>query len=299
MLSWLGKACTSPRNNAGSSFVRQYLATSFWAAVYNVFFHPLASYPGPPLRAAFYFPDAISLLRGKAYRDTRNLHEKYGSVVRTSPNGLSYNTAQAWKDIYALKPDRTELAKDPDFYEPEPTANQSDHSRIRRLYAHAFTDTALLEQSPLLTRYFDLLVSKLKQKINGPEQGRVDLMAYYNFTTFDIIGDLTLGEPFGALESGEYHPWIRYYRLTDRIRDMMGAVKFLGVLRCAAIYPAVKTALAFLMIIMPSVNAKRVAHRAFARNKIEQRLDLKTDRKDFMTYASFSTINIPGGASAE
>ena len=67
-------------------------------------------------------------------------------------------------------------------------ANQSDHSRMRRLYAHAFTDTALLEQSPLLTRYFDLLVSKLKQKIDGPEQGRVDVMAYYNFTTFDIIG---------------------------------------------------------------------------------------------------------------
>ncbi|KAI4203607.1 MAG: hypothetical protein LQ346_001754 [Caloplaca aetnensis] len=196
-----------------------YLATSIWAAVYNLFFHPLASFPGnpslvkrdrsrskadgntpigPPLRAAFYFPDAISLLRGKAYRDTRRLHEKYGSVVRTSPNGLSYNTAQAWKadiDIYALKSDRTEHAKDPDFYEPEPTANQSDHARIRRLYAHAFTDTALLEQSPLLTRYFDLLVSKLKQKIDGPEQGQVDLMAYYNFTTFDIIGYLPVLSP--------------------------------------------------------------------------------------------------------
>lgn len=59
---------------------------------------------------------------------------------------------------------------------------------MRRLYAHAFTDTALLEQAPLLTRYFELLVFKLKQKIDGPEQGRVDLMAYYNFTTFDIIG---------------------------------------------------------------------------------------------------------------
>ncbi|KAL8914332.1 MAG: hypothetical protein Q9171_001052 [Xanthocarpia ochracea] len=210
-----------------------YLATSIWAAIYNLFFHPLASYPGNPfslkhhgrrlrvdihdftgpvLRAAFYFPDAISILSGRAYLDTRRLHEKYGNVVRTSPSALSYNTAQGWKDIYALKSDRSELAKDPNFYEPGPnilSANQSDHTRMRRLYAHAFTDTALLEQSPLLTRYFDLLVSKLKQKIDGPEQGRVDLMAYYNFTTFDIIGDLTLGEPFGALETGEYHSFIK------------------------------------------------------------------------------------------
>ncbi|KAL8989812.1 MAG: hypothetical protein Q9177_001382 [Variospora cf. flavescens] len=104
---------------------------------------------------------------------------------------------------------------------------QSDHARIRRLYAHAFTDTALLEQAPLLAGYFELLISKLKQRINGPEQGRVDLTTYYNFTTFDIIGylafpnlrlanrseilgrDLTLGEPFGALTNDEYHPWIK------------------------------------------------------------------------------------------
>lgn len=69
---------------------------------------------------------------------------------------------------------------------------------------------------------------------------------------------------------------------------MMGAIKFLGVLRCAAIYPAVKSALGLLMIIMPSINAKRAAHREFARTRIERRLDLKTDRKDFMTYASFN-----------
>lgn len=59
---------------------------------------------------------------------------------------------------------------------------------MRRLCAHAFTDTALFEQAPLLTWYFELLVSKLKQRVDGPEQGRVDIMAYYNFTTFDIIG---------------------------------------------------------------------------------------------------------------
>ena len=67
-------------------------------------------------------------------------------------------------------------------------ATQSEHTRLRRLFAHAFTDTALLEQAPLLTHYFDLLVSKLKQKIDGPEHGKVDIMAWYNFTTFDIIG---------------------------------------------------------------------------------------------------------------
>ncbi|KAL8776207.1 MAG: hypothetical protein Q9213_008357, partial [Squamulea squamosa] len=108
----------------------------------------------------------FSLLRGKDYLKTLRLHEKYGSVVRVSPTALSYNTAQAWRDIYALKSDRTEFVKDPNFYEKEPNIlamNQNDHARVRKLYGNAFTDTALLEQAPLLTRYFDLLIAKLKQ----------------------------------------------------------------------------------------------------------------------------------------
>lgn len=67
-------------------------------------------------------------------------------------------------------------------------ANQTDHTRFRKLFAHAFSDSALLEQESLLTHYFDLLIMKLKLQIDGPAQGRVDMMAYYNFTTFDIIG---------------------------------------------------------------------------------------------------------------
>ena len=71
-------------------------------------------------------------------------------------------------------------------------ANQTDHTRIRKLFSHAFSDSALLEQEPLLTIYFKLLISKLKEQIDGPAQGRVDMMAYYNFATFDIIGYILL-----------------------------------------------------------------------------------------------------------
>ena len=85
-----------------------------------------------------------------------------------------------------------------------------------------------MEQEPLLTYYFELLVTKLKQRAGGPGAPYVDLMAYFNFVTFDIIGsvyycsplqlgiglthasDLCLGEAFGALEAEEYHTWIRF-----------------------------------------------------------------------------------------
>lgn len=53
--------------------------------------------PGPASRAALYFLECWSMLRGDAHITTQRLHEKYGSVVRIMPNALSFNTAQAWK----------------------------------------------------------------------------------------------------------------------------------------------------------------------------------------------------------
>jgi hypothetical protein len=56
---------------------------------------------GPVLRAAFQLPDLVSLLRGTAYKDTKALHDRYGSVVRLAPNTLSYNSSQAWKGLHS------------------------------------------------------------------------------------------------------------------------------------------------------------------------------------------------------
>lgn len=67
-------------------------------------------------------------------------------------------------------------------------ANPSDHARMRKLVSHAFSETALREQEPILTQYFDLLLSRLKGHLGGPTHGKVDIMSWYNFTTFDIIG---------------------------------------------------------------------------------------------------------------
>ncbi|MCJ1462457.1 hypothetical protein MMC07_001059 [Pseudocyphellaria aurata] len=264
------------------ALVGSYLISTLGTFVYNVYFHPLAKYPGPASRAVFYLPDLLSKLKGTGYKDVQRLHAQYGKVVRILPNTLSYTTAQAWKDIYSLRSDRTEMAKDPAFYirrKDQPTniiiANQTDHARIRKLLAHAFSDGALLEQESLLTLYFDLLVARLKQQIDGPAHGRVDMMAWYNFTTFDIIGDLVLGESFGALESGEYHPWIR---------NVFESAKLLGVIRLTAAFPAFGLLFKLVQFLIPSISSKRAAHLEFTGAKIEKRLDRKTDRKDFTTY---------------
>ena len=70
-------------------------------------------------------------------------------------------------------------------------------------------------------------------------------------------------------------------------------------MRFAAMYPAARLLLKFLRLIKPSLAARRVAHLAFTKAKIEKRLQRKTDRKDFMTYVSLSTARDLEGEEGE
>ena len=58
---------------------------------------------------------------------------------------------------------------------------------MRKLLSHAFSESALREQESLLTGYFDLLVSRLKEQSRNPAIDKIDLERWYNFTTIDTI----------------------------------------------------------------------------------------------------------------
>ena len=43
-------------------------------------------------------------------------------------------------------------------------ANNVDQTRIRKLFSHAFSESALQEQESILTGYFELFVSRLREQ---------------------------------------------------------------------------------------------------------------------------------------
>ena len=140
--------------------------------------------------------------------------------------------------------------------------------------AHAFAESSLREQESLIHSYCDLLVKRLYDQIEGPSKGNVDIVAWLNFTTFDIIGDLEFGEPFGGLERGEYHPWI------STIFDSLKMYPYKEVMDS---YPPLAGLLRALLGMVPSVAKAMSEHAEFTRVKVMQRLAKKTDRRDFMT----------------
>ena len=120
-------------------------------------------------------------------------HQKYGPVVRLSPNLLSYTESRAWKEIYGFgKSHAPPIPKDPDSYTPPPNGvpgllaalNDEYHAKTRRIFTPAFSERALREQESIFLGYVHVLVEKLKgeSKAGIP----IDMVRWLNFTTFDV-----------------------------------------------------------------------------------------------------------------
>ncbi|KAL8666884.1 MAG: hypothetical protein Q9202_001124 [Teloschistes flavicans] len=242
-------------------------------AVYNIYFHPLSRYPGPKAAAATKIPVAYVSWTGRLSHWQLALHERYDSdVVRISPDELSFISASAWQDMYGSRQGRINpFTKDLGIYAGVDnilTANDADHSRMRRLLSHAFSDKALRDQEPLVQTYVDNLMTGLRSHTEN-----VNLANWFNWTTFDIIGDLAFGEPFDCLKGKTYQPWVAM------LMDHLKYVVFLSVL--LRFPPLLQLATRFLPA--KAVQA-RIDHGRMSKEKVERRLESTTDRPDFMSY---------------
>ncbi len=164
------------------------------------------------------------------------------------------------------------------FAEGVVVSNNADHSRMRRLLSHAFSETALRKQEQIITHYLNLLVEKLHQQIQESEKGeaKVNLVQWYNFTTFDILGDLCFDESFGALNQGQYHSWVA---------NIFKSLKIARMFRVFRAYPIVGSVIFGLLKLFPQVTKAGEEHRAFTAKKTERRLNKQTDREDFIRFA--------------
>lgn len=243
--------------------------------------HPLAGFPGPALWAVSRIPHELGLVRGRIITDLAALHERYGDVVRVSPNSLSFIHPDAWQDIYARKPGQLPFSKDLLRYSKDLcingaqeilTADEGDHSRLRRVLTHGFSERSIREQEPLVKSNVGLLVRRLRERIqDGAVAGKVDMSRWLNWTTFDIIGDLAFGEPFGCLEQGEYHPWVSLIFDSVRGVSIMGSVKQFPWLNHV-----------FQSLLPASLMQKLYDHQKLGIEKIDRRLRFGSDRNDFL-----------------
>lgn len=245
---------------------------------YNIYFHPLAKFTGPKSYAASAIPVALAQLGGRFHLFTQAAHEKYGSIVRISPNELSIISAGAWDDVYARRQKNPPLARDPTFFndmlvDPRTLtmADDTNHIRLRKSMNGAFSARALAEQEPILKENVDLFMDKLEERA---QQGlETDLRSWYNYATFDLIGDFAFGESFRCLESSKYHEWVQF------VLDHFYVATLLQVVH--RFWPLNKL---LAMLLPASLIQKKEAHHRMALDKVRRRVQRDTQRLDFISY---------------
>ncbi|KAI6092809.1 putative cytochrome P450 [Hypoxylon rubiginosum] len=207
--------------------------------IYNLYFHPLHKFPGPKLYGASRIPWAIRHATGSQAFLTQKLHDKYGPVVRIGPGHLSFTDPRAWKDIYGHRvgadSSSAEMSKATTFtrvlrHVPPSIVNadREEHSRYRRALSHGFSSDAMRQQEPMITKYIDLLLQRLHQECDEGK-AKLNVEAWYNWTTFDIVGNLVFGQSFHCLENVNYHPWIEFIFRSIRFGSIMVALTYVGL----------------------------------------------------------------------
>ncbi|KAH8763760.1 cytochrome P450 [Diaporthe sp. PMI_573] len=215
--------------------------------LYNLFLHPLRKFPGPLAHRASVLPVAFKVARGRWTTGILPLSDKFGPVVRVAPNELVFTDPDAWKDIYGYQ--NGALAKGEEFPKaacfyrnrgvPPSIVSETreNHALLRRQMSPGFSDRSLREQEKIVRGYVDLLIERLRERCvpaHGDEDGAkaegrplcsasrtaIDMRLWFNYATFDIIGDLAFGESFGCLEHG---------RATDRVSSIEKGLQAQGM----------------------------------------------------------------------
>ncbi|KAJ7653938.1 cytochrome P450 [Mycena polygramma] len=175
--------------------------------------HPLSKYPGPMLCKVSKLWLTYISSGGKLHVYVKELHDKYGPIVRIGPNELSITDVSLLPSI--LGPNG--MPKGPLWQGRRISGKKGAgskeaargnligsrdtklHAEARKAWNRAFTPTAIRGYEPMLIRRVAQLVEAL-----GGEKGRsIDLSQWLSFFAFDFMGDIAFGGGFELMRDGD------------------------------------------------------------------------------------------------
>lgn len=207
--------------------------------------------------------------------DMLAVHQKYGPIVRVAPNELALSHESAWRDVMTGS---QELPKWTEYYkvqDPQPTYIMSapidEHAAIRRKLGQGFSDRAMREMEPIIQGYITQFSERLQQRCDEAQSEAnieknavvLDMHKWFNFLSFDLIGDLAFGESYDCLKNEEYHPWVAPIFEVTQISAIMSSMSH---------YPWLKRTL--LRVFRSVIETKLRDHQAHTRVKLEARMAL-------------------------
>ncbi|KAH9026090.1 high nitrogen upregulated cytochrome P450 monooxygenase 2 [Lactarius hengduanensis] len=236
--------------------------------------HPLAKYPGPVIAKSSQWWAAYLGGEGDLYRYTKNLHDRYGDIVRVGPNALSIRDPSLILTVLG----KGGLPKGPywDNRPPSVVAQRDPikHMNQRKPWSRAFSSAAVKEYEVFAAKRTRQLLGCIEDAVHqsGEKKGVVlDMAAWFNYFTTDFMGDMAFGGGFELMKAGGDNEGI--WTLIE------------SHLRFRAITGHVSYVLPPLLAIVGRKGSIRRIH-AFARDRVVKRLQMGAKRKDLFYHLS-------------
>ncbi|KAI1172104.1 cytochrome P450 [Nemania sp. FL0916] len=203
----------------------------WWVVLYWT--SPLREYPGPFLAGCTNWWRFAQVLTGRYHLYMRELHVKYGPIVRIGPNLLDIDILEVIKTVYGSDTSwrKTEFYQNNSafingkttftlFSEVDPV----NHARLQRPMAKFFSHGKEI--------FVDKVLENMCQQLTTAFNAKVcDLGEWFTFCTWDILGMLVLGQPFGYVENGyDVDGTLRLSRHTIDYFAAVGQMPFLDYL---------------------------------------------------------------------
>ncbi|GAB1313123.1 hypothetical protein MFIFM68171_03333 [Madurella fahalii] len=187
------------------------IAAALVAVVWRAFFARLSSVPGPFVARFTDLWYACSIYRGEFEKVNRQLHQKYGPIVRYGVNRFSIADPLAANIIYGPRSKFTKSSWYEAWSSPSPDAwsifsdrNAKRHTLNRRQYQSTYSMSTLVHYESFVDECADLLCQRLSEMRPGGGWSRaVDIGHWLQYYAFDVIGLITYSKRIGFLDFGE------------------------------------------------------------------------------------------------
>ncbi|KAI1326471.1 cytochrome P450 [Xylariaceae sp. FL0255] len=167
-------------------------------AVYRVFFHPLAGYPGPFFAKLTDWYGGYNAMMMQLHLATYDDFQRYGPIVRYGPNKLLFNSATALKSIYVdhripkagAYMCTLRLTRDQNTWS---AVDRGTHRSRRKMVSAALAESFIDRFEPTLLGEINTCLSIILSACQQPTISPLDMTTLMCHLTLDITSQLTVG----------------------------------------------------------------------------------------------------------
>ncbi|KAF4953980.1 hypothetical protein FGADI_5576 [Fusarium gaditjirri] len=155
------------------------------------------------------------------------------------------------------------------------TRDKEEHAYRRKAWDLAFSSKALREYETRVAGYTSQLVEQIEASQGTP----IDASLWFNFYSFDVMGDLAFGRTFDMLKNGIAHPFME---LVHSNMLMAGSLSHL-----TWIFPLLKR--------IPVLNQKNLEFQGWLKQQVDWRQKNKPDLPDVFSWilSDYDALNKP------